>query len=105
MRYKIKIVMLSFFSCRELTKGRISRGCPCRHVPAEEGVFRQWGESPSCCRGDHLPGHTEERVLWPARTKWYGTCTCICDLYSNIKFASCLVLRFCMYIDYTQLFN
>ena len=42
------------------------------HVQAEEGVPWQWGESPSCCRGDHLTGHTEERVLWPARTKRYA---------------------------------
>ena len=43
---KIEIMILSLFSCRELTEERISRGCPCRHVPAEERVPRQWGNPP-----------------------------------------------------------
>ena len=56
---------------REFPEGLFPRGRTRCHVPAEKGVSRQWGESPSRCRGDHFTGYSEERVFWPARTKWY----------------------------------
>ena len=63
--------LLPLSSHRECPKRRVSQPRPRGNVPAQEGVPRVIGETPSRCCPLCLPGDTEERVLWTARTKWY----------------------------------
>ena len=63
--------LLPLSSHRECPKRRVSQPHPRGNVPAQEGVPRVIGETPSRCCPLCLPGNTEERVLWTARTKWY----------------------------------
>ena len=64
--------LLPLSSHRECPKRRVSQPRPRGNVPAQEGVPRVIGETPSRCCPLCLPGDTEKRVLWTARTKWYG---------------------------------
>ena len=63
--------LLPLSSHRECPKRRVSQPRPRGNVPAQERVPRVIGETPSRCCPLCLPGDTEERVLWTARTKWY----------------------------------